>query len=302
MDSETSVSKPMCQTALSSLSSKIAAARDALERVTARFGDDPLLQELDASLAAAAGLAAEALASAEYTPGDPGSGPDPMAMRSVLSKERQSRRLARSIEGALGQLLANAAMEIDYSVGLIESDPESLRRGMADLKAELSQGLRTTRRLVADLRPPQLLGELGLGPSLARYAQALSGEAGLSIDTDGLDSFTRRLPPSLELAVYRTVQEALKNTCQHAGATRATIRVTAGSERIVWTVEDNGRGFDVLEPGRGGGLLEMRERARAVGAQIEVWSRSGSGTRVVLSVPDPSAPPADRLGPGMDKG
>jgi len=212
-----------------------------------------------------------------------------VAMRCVLSKERQSRRLARSIEGSLGQLLANAAMELDYSADLIESDPVALRRGIADLKAELTQGLRHVRRLVADLRHPQLLTELGLGPSLARYSAALAAETGIAIDADGVAGFSRRLPPSLELAVYRTVQEALRNICQHAGASRAVLHLSIAPGELVCTVEDDGRGFDMLEQGRGGGLLEMRERAQAVGARFEVWSRTGAGTRVVLTVPTPTS-------------
>jgi two-component system, NarL family, sensor histidine kinase UhpB len=92
-------------------------------------------------------------------------------------------------------------------------------------------------------------------------------------------------PACLEVA--RIVQEALANVRRHSGARRATVTVGTAGDSVLVEVEDDGRGF---EPGRpaGMGLTGMRERALALGGELEVEGARGAGTRVLLRVPLPA--------------
>jgi signal transduction histidine kinase len=94
----------------------------------------------------------------------------------------------------------------------------------------------------------------------------------------------QRLPPEVRLAIYRIVQEALHNSTRHARADDAVVRIEWTADKLRVTVQDDGSGFDVENNGRpaGLGLMSMRERAWSIGATLEIVSRTGSGTAIVV--------------------
>jgi len=98
-----------------------------------------------------------------------------------------------------------------------------------------------------------------------------------------------RLPPAVETALFRAVQEALTNVAKHADADRVDIVLKFGPEALEIRVEDDGRGFDVPEAlrneGAGLGLQGMRERMALLDGTLEIASRPGGGTRLSLRVP-----------------
>src|SRR5439155_22398127 len=95
------------------------------------------------------------------------------------------------------------------------------------------------------------------------------------------DSDERRLPADVQIGLYRIAQEALNNTVKHAGASGAKLQFRLRGGRANLLIEDDGRGFDETRTPPGHlGLSIMRERARAIGAQLRVESHEGSGTRI----------------------
>jgi len=104
-------------------------------------------------------------------------------------------------------------------------------------------------------------------------------------------SFRWRIPPELETALFRTIQEGLNNIAQHAQARHTLVRLTSADSQIIAEIEDDGVGFDlqelhgVHEGMRGIGLLDMRERVSLVGGQMRIDSRPGGGTRIRIQVP-----------------
>ncbi len=101
---------------------------------------------------------------------------------------------------------------------------------------------------------------------------------------------TERLDPDTEVAAFRIVQEALTNVARHAHATRCTVRLSHAGDRVVITVEDDGRGFDpagVERRGerRGLGLIGLRERVAEREGTLSIESAPGQGTRVVVELP-----------------
>ncbi|RMF16669.1 MAG: hypothetical protein D6761_05800 [Candidatus Dadabacteria bacterium] len=103
-----------------------------------------------------------------------------------------------------------------------------------------------------------------------------------------------RLDETTALAVYRIFQEATANAMRHANATILQVFLGASDAALMLTVRDNGDGFDPAQqdPDSGVGLELMRQRARSIGATLEIESAPGRGTNLVLTVPLPPTDPA----------
>jgi two-component system sensor histidine kinase DegS len=146
-----------------------------------------------------------------------------------------------------------------------------------------------SRQLVWSLRPPEL-ERLGLVPALRRLAEETSvPELAIDLHEEIGDV---RLPPESEAVVYRVVQEAVHNAQKHACASAISIVLQRHDGQLTTLVEDNGRGFDPgsIPPGRGLGLIGMRERAELVEGALVVESAVDAGTRVRLMVPIGAVP------------
>jgi signal transduction histidine kinase len=166
-----------------------------------------------------------------------------------------------------------------------------------------------TRALSHALRPT-ILDDFGLVAALRWFADEFEQTFGTRVEVAIDGAPPERLAPELELALFRIAQEALTNTGKYAGAgsIRLELSFFDGEARLV--VEDNGRGFDPATsaaPTRQGGLglYGMRERAALVGADLELQSAPGQGTRVVVvapiaSIDDTAAVSQDRVAAGEE--
>jgi two-component system sensor histidine kinase DegS len=211
-------------------------------------------------------------------------------MRAIRSQEEERYRIAQAIQKGLAQLLANTLFELQSYESILESDPQAAREGLSHLKEELRDGLDKVRWLISNLQPPPLLADLGLAAGLRRYVKGYQERSGLEVDLD-IDELTERLPATMEVAIFRIVQEALQNVHKYAQATRVNIDFQRDSDLLVFTVEDNGRGFDVDPPvgqrDRNLGLIGMYDRATLLQGELRVFSKRDHGTKVILSVPYP---------------
>jgi len=145
-------------------------------------------------------------------------------------------------------------------------------------------------RIALELRPTAL-DDWGLQTVLTNYAAEWSRRARVPVQSRFVGTERRRLPPAVETALYRTVQEALTNVLKHARAGRVTLIVERRADHVLAIVEDDGRGFDVEAimgaPDAGGrlGLLGMQERAALVGGTLEIESSPGGGTSLFVRIP-----------------
>ncbi|HMQ52492.1 MAG TPA: PAS domain-containing protein [Anaerolineae bacterium] len=209
-----------------------------------------------------------------------------LSHRLVEVQETERRWVARELHDEAGQALASLMV----GLRLLENDlaqPQVVPQRMAELKRTAEGVLDNLHRLAMDLHPASL-DHLGLIPALRQYTETFGAQHDLEIqfETVGLDS--ERLPPAIEINLYRIVQEALANIARHAQATQAGVIVERRGGHIVAIAEDNGIGFDFAAdlPGSGRlGLVGMRERAEMLGGQFEIESTAGIGTTVYVEIP-----------------
>jgi len=207
-----------------------------------------------------------------------------LAAQALGAEEEERKRIARELHDDTAQIMASLLIRL--RVAQRATDPVQRDAVLEEVREGLAQALDGVRRYARGLRPPAL-DELGLVPAIEAYAREVTEASGLALEVreepiDGL------LSPEAELALYRIVQEALTNACRHARAARVRVSVVRADHRVVASVEDDGRGFnveDALGAGHRLGLFGMRERASYVGGNVEVTSEMGVGTRITAAVP-----------------
>ena len=209
-----------------------------------------------------------------------------MSLRIVQAQEAERQRMAGDIHDGPAQVLANAIFQVEYldrMLGASDTD-RAAQSEVAFLRDMLRNGLDEVRSLITDLRPPGL--DVGLAAAIAERASQLQERHGIEIEV-ALSGIDERLSQSARASVLRIVQEALQNARKHAAASRITI----GLEGDTLVIADNGRGFDLMRvasaASRNFGLQFMRERAELMGAQLQIESRQGEGTRILLRLPEP---------------
>ena len=207
-----------------------------------------------------------------------------VTVRSLESEENARRWVARKLYDETAQSLAAVLLHL-RAAGRRFGDAEE---GQFDhLREALIEALESIRQVARELRPPEL-DEIGLVPALAAQVRNLSERSGVDIHLDA-DSIESDLTTEESLALYRIVSEALGNAARHAGARSVDVRILRGPDGVSAEIHDNGTGFDVdaemERAGRGLGLLEMRERALHVGAELSIQSSEVEGTTVSINMP-----------------
>jgi two-component system sensor histidine kinase UhpB len=209
----------------------------------------------------------------------------------IEAQENERRRISRELHDEIGQALTAIKFNLDMMDKELPQTLLTVRGRLGDAKSLSSQTLTAMRQLSMDLRPT-MLDELGLIPTLRWYIQNFSNR--LNIDSQfQVIGFEEKLPPQIETAFYRIVQEALNNISKHAGANRVEIFFEHRDSTICASITDNGRGFDLgrvchpESPGRGFGIMGMQERVSLLGGKIDIQSSPGRGTRIHIKVPYP---------------
>jgi PAS domain S-box-containing protein len=204
-----------------------------------------------------------------------------MLHRIVRAQEEERERVALELHDGLGQVLTSISL---FASDLETEVPPDARPRAVRVSELVRRAIADSRRLVWSLRPPEL-ERLGLVPAVRRLAEEVSAP---DVPVDLHEEIgDLRLPPESEAVVYRVVQEAVHNAQKHSRAAAISIVMRRTDGMLATLVEDNGRGFDPgsIRPGRGLGLIGMRERAELVDGTLVVESAAGAGTRIRLEVP-----------------
>lgn len=208
------------------------------------------------------------------------------AMLRIQEEERN--RIARDLHDGSSQLLAGTLYEIQAAEeSILNHRLENALEKLKTTKGILRKIEAENRRIISGLSPP-ILEASGLGPAIKWHATHFQEHHRIPCSVQFVGQPTR-LSPEAESAAYRIVQEALNNVASHAQAKSVQIHIGFLESQVRVIVQDDGVGFD---PGSNPasitdrmGLIGMRERARRIGAQLDVQSSPGQGTRVILDVP-----------------
>lgn len=217
-----------------------------------------------------------------------------MVEKVSFARDEERRRIAYDIHDGLAQLLVSAKQHLDTADDLWPVDAERARRELGTGLDRLERAVVETRRVVMALRP-SALDALGLVGGVRELLDEAAREGGWSVGFEE-NVGDARLPPAVETAVFRILQEALVNALRHASAARVDVSLRRDRDWLALEVRDHGRGFapDGAES-RGLGLGSMRERARLLGGTVSVTSAVGTGTSVAVRLPLGAAP--DRARP-----
>lgn len=208
-------------------------------------------------------------------------------LRRIASSQEQERlRIAREMHDQLGQHVAALMWRLNALEQPLKATPQG------PIVAEAQQLVESIGRevhaLAVQLRPT-VLEDLGLPGAISAYVKIWSGRSKIPVAAKIVNLSESRLPPEIELTLYRIVQEALTNILKHAGATEVQLVVSRLGNEVAVTIEDNGCGFDSQktehESDDGLGLLGMRERVAAVDGTLVVESEPGAGTTLFVRVP-----------------
>ena len=161
-------------------------------------------------------------------------------------------------------------------------DDAERAQALAAVREQVVETLHDVRRLAVELRP-KALDDFGLVPALERLRETFSEQTGMRVDLES--QIRERLPPDVETAFFRIVQEALTNIVKHARAGAVSIVLAQTGRQVTAVIEDDGRGFTPDDRGEGLGLLGMGERLALLGGKLKIESSPGAGTTIVAEVP-----------------
>jgi signal transduction histidine kinase len=212
------------------------------------------------------------------------------AARRAAADERL--RIAQELHDVVAHSLGVIAVQAGVGVHVIDTDPAEARRALEHISRTSRSSLAEIRRLLGMVRSGEPTAAYAPTPGLAdlpRLADEVA-DAGLPVDLDVADD-TERVPPGVELAAYRIVQEALTNALRHARANRATVRLDVQSGRLRVVVSDDGAGHNGGPRSGGHGLVGMRERVAVYGGSLDVGPGPDGGFCVDATIPYDEDPP-----------
>ncbi|RLC75342.1 MAG: hypothetical protein DRJ03_30400, partial [Chloroflexi bacterium] len=208
-----------------------------------------------------------------------------LSRRLVDVQEAERGRVARELHDETGQALSSLLL----SLSMLEQnagDPVAVITRVNELESMVDRTLENLHRLSVNLRPASL-DYLGLAPALEHYVELFDQRHSITsrFETIGLDD--ERLPPAVETAIYRIVQEAMTNVLRHAQATRVDVLLERRGDQIVTIIEDDGVGLDHVAATKSGrlGLLGMQERAEMLNGTLTIESSASAGTTVLVEIP-----------------
>lgn len=206
-----------------------------------------------------------------------------LATQSLLQGQEDERsRLAKDLHDGLGGLLSGVKLQLGAMKGnllMTESNSMVFERALD----KLDESIREMRRVAHNMMPEALL-KLGLKQAVSDYCEGLSHQQPFTINCEllGLDE---RMDNTVEVVLYRIVQELVNNAVKHSGASDIFVQVMRQDEnRVSVTVEDNGKGFDMGKAGslQSAGIRNIRSRVNYLKGTMDIKTEPGKGTSVFI--------------------
>jgi two-component system, NarL family, sensor histidine kinase DegS len=215
-----------------------------------------------------------------------------MVANIIQSQESERLRISLQMHDGPAQAMSNLVLRAEICQRLIDHDLDQARAELNSLKSAINGTLQDTRKFIFDLRP-MTLDDLGLVPTLRRYATQFSEKSSVEINLM-IQNLEQRLPGHYEVTIFRFIQEALNNVTKHAGANQVRVMLDNSGSTLQILIEDDGSGFHVTETlesagvRRCMGIASMRQQIEVLlRGEFGIESAIGRGTRVAATIPLP---------------
>lgn len=203
----------------------------------------------------------------------------------INAQEAERQRLSRQMHDGPAQALSNFILQTEIAMRLLDVDMEQARGELSALKSSAMGNFQKIRNFIFELRP-MMLDDLGMVPTIRRYADVFKEQSGVDVNVT-ITGSERRLESYIEVMIFRAFQELLGNADRHGQASLIKVQMDLTDNSVKLIVDDNGKGFDPELISQEGnlGLRLIKERIELLGGSFLVDSILGKGTRVILSVP-----------------
>lgn len=197
-------------------------------------------------------------------------------------REEERKHIAMEVHDELGQLLTALKMDVSLLEMRLTNNPQ-VEQKLGEMRDLVERTIGMVRHVTNNLRPAAL--NYGIVPALEWLTEDFSrrNAAACRLNLHGQEPV---LDDRQATAIFRIAQESLTNVARHAGASVVTVTLSSNAGAVVLEISDNGQGFDPdqARPGHSYGLLGMIERARALGAEMQVRSSPGAGATISISI------------------
>jgi signal transduction histidine kinase len=194
----------------------------------------------------------------------------------VAAADDARRRIERDLHDGAQQLLVSLGFELRNAEAAVPPELHALKEQISHIATGLAGVSEDLREISRGIHPARL-SKLGLGPALKRLARRSTVPVELDL------AFDRRLPEAAEVAAYYVVAEALTNAAKHAHASQVNVRAQAGAANLRLSIRDDGVGGADLA--KGSGLTGLTNRVEILGGHLEISSKAGSGTSLLVDIP-----------------
>jgi signal transduction histidine kinase len=198
-----------------------------------------------------------------------------------LATVQERNRIARDIHDSVGHALTVSNLHLEAALKLWQTDPGEATEFLIEAKQLGSNALKEVRQSIATLRVDPLVG-LSLPEAIANLVEEFQRSSGiLTILEINLQSAIKN---EIKVAIYRIIQESLTNICKHASATEVKIIIQT-TTNLMLIIQDNGKGFQINQNTTGFGLQSMRDRALAIGGNLNIETTPNGGCKIIASFP-----------------
>lgn len=204
----------------------------------------------------------------------------------TMTEQEERRRVSAILHDDLQQRLFSLLFQLALLRRDLTDVPEGVLQQIGEIEGELHDAIQTARELSVDLSPPVLHNE-GLVEALRWLASLMARQQGLAVEVQ-TENTIPLLHQDLRVLLFQTVRELLFNVVKHAGVNTARVILRAQNYHLQIEVRDEGRGFTPHIGTRvqtSQGLIRMEQRLQLLGGYLQIHSRMGAGTRIVIELP-----------------
>jgi two-component system sensor histidine kinase DegS len=209
-----------------------------------------------------------------------------MGVRIIESQEAERRKIARDLHDGPAQNLAGMMIRLDLLQSLGKTHINRILEEMENIKQMLAASLSEIRRIMFDLRPAQLQAD-DFCAALSDFFKDYEAKYDMHIHFV-VGGEKKKYDKSLQIALFRVVQEAISNVRKHSGTNQALVKLEDKGQSLALVIEDEGCGFDLEQTAAKSesyGIIGMKERVELLGGEVKIISVPAKGTQVIITVP-----------------